>query len=46
MTAAVADLSELSASELLDEVDALRRTQFETGVRLLRLVAEFAPRSW
>ena len=39
MTAQVADLSE---GELLDEVEVLRRRQLETGVELLRLVAEFA----
>jgi len=39
MTVQLADLSE---HELPDEVDVLRRTQLETGVQLLRLVAEFA----
>src|SRR5680860_1856448 len=39
MAAALADLSEHG---LLDEVDALHRHQLETGVALLRLVAEFA----
>src|SRR5680860_442683 len=39
MTAQVADLSEC---DLLDEVDVLRRCQLESGVQLLRLVAEGA----
>jgi hypothetical protein len=39
MTTTPADLGE---SELLDQVDVLRRRQLETGVQLLRLVAEFA----
>jgi hypothetical protein len=37
-----ADVADLSESELLDEVDALHRRRLETGMRLLRLVAEFA----
>ena len=35
-------VTELSERELLDEVEVLRRRQLETGVALLRLVAEFA----
>ena len=35
-------LADLSRSALLDEVDALRQTQLQTGARLLQLVAEFA----
>jgi hypothetical protein len=39
MTTAPADLGE---GALLDQVDELRQRQLETGVQLLRLVAEFA----
>ncbi len=39
MTVQLADLTEHG---LLDQVDALHQRQLETGVRLLRLVAEFA----
>ncbi|MEO7351850.1 MAG: hypothetical protein ABIR34_01775 [Marmoricola sp.] len=38
----MADTADLSERGLLDEVDALRRHQLETGVQLLRLVSEFA----
>ncbi len=37
-----ADLADLSEGDLLDRVDAVRRTQIEAGVELLGLVAEFA----
>ncbi len=43
MTARVStEVADLSGSGLLDEVDALRRSQVATEARLLRLVAEFA----
>ncbi len=38
----MAETADLTQSDLLDEVDAVRRRQLEAGVELLQLVAEFA----